>query len=275
MVLDMETSYTTTVDQTRLARGEEYSLSVESDMMEADSLHELGHSYQDVEMQTELERVSPHLLPLRRFMDIDGWTCSDEYVDEYVDESLLTTAPLPVTACQNSSKPKCGGPYRRYTAHQVERLFNLVIEEGKTAKADELITGINIRTAQNYIKKYNDDEERRLPFNVRKVSSGRKPNLTQVHSQFLIEIIDKHPSAVLHGIRQALYQEFPELSISISSLYRYLVQTCGITLKKHQKLPSAKNSDRLIKLRKGKVEEWEYPQNWFSHEIACLLTKQV
>ncbi|KAM3578689.1 hypothetical protein VKS41_008889 [Umbelopsis sp. WA50703] len=34
---------------------------------------------------------------------------------------------------------------------------------GKTAKDAALLTGINIRTAQHYIKKYNDDEERRLP----------------------------------------------------------------------------------------------------------------
>jgi hypothetical protein len=37
-----------------------------------------------------------------------------------------------------------------------------VIEEGKAAKEASLITGINIRTAQHYIKRYNDYEERRL-----------------------------------------------------------------------------------------------------------------
>ena len=55
------------------------------------------------------------------------------------------------------------GPYRRYTEDQVEKLYDLVIEEGKAAKEAGLITGINIRTAQHYIKRYNDYEERRLP----------------------------------------------------------------------------------------------------------------
>jgi hypothetical protein len=45
----------------------------------------------------------------------------------------------------------------------LKKLFDLVIEEGNTGKEATLITGINIRTAQHYIKKYNDDEEQRLP----------------------------------------------------------------------------------------------------------------
>jgi hypothetical protein len=59
------------------------------------------------------------------------------------------------------SKPR--GLYRRYTSKKIEKLIDLVIEEGKTAKKAALITGNNVRTAQHYIKKYNDDEERCLP----------------------------------------------------------------------------------------------------------------
>ena len=60
-------------------------------------------------------------------------------------------------------KLKRRGSYRRYNDDQIEKLFDLVIEEGKAAKEAELITGINIRTAQHYVKRYNEDEERRLP----------------------------------------------------------------------------------------------------------------
>jgi transposase len=68
---------------------------------------------------------------------------------------------------------KVRGTYRRYTRDQVEKLFDLVIEEGKTAKEAALINDINIRTAQHYIKKYNDDEEKRLPSIHRKPRVGR------------------------------------------------------------------------------------------------------
>jgi transposase len=148
-------------------------------------------------------------------------------------------------------KPR--GPYRRYTAHQIEQLFDYVIEQGKTAKDAALLTGINIRTAQHYIKKYNDDEERRLPLSGRKPGAGRKAKLTGCHSQFLIDYVDEHPTAVLLDIRTALYEAFPELPISISVLHRHLIQKCKLTLKKLVKLPAARNSDRVLKLRRERI----------------------
>ena len=42
--------------------------------------------------------------------------------------------------------------YTWFTAQQIEKLFDIVIAEGKTAKEAEVMTGINIRTAQHYIK---------------------------------------------------------------------------------------------------------------------------
>jgi hypothetical protein len=53
-----------------------------------------------------------------------------------------------------------------------------------TAKIASLITG-NIRTAPHYIKKYNEDEEGRLPFNCSKRRAARKPKLTGNYSPFL------------------------------------------------------------------------------------------
>ena len=107
-----------------------------------------------------------------------------------------------------------------------------MIEEGKTAKEATLITGINIRTAQHYIKKYNDDDERRLPDGYRRPRVRHLRKLTDAYSQFLMEYIDMHPTAVL-DIRDKLCQNFRGLSISVSALHRYLVQMCAVTLNKH------------------------------------------
>jgi len=86
------------------------------------------------------------------------------------------------------------------------------------------LTGINVRTAQHYIKTYNDDDERRLPKSGRKPGAGRKPKLTDDHSQFLICYADEHPTAILLDIRRALCAAFPEVSISISALHRHLLK---------------------------------------------------
>jgi hypothetical protein len=104
-----------------------------------------------------------------------------------------------------------------------------VIEEGKSAKDAALMTDINIRTAQHYIKKYNDEEEKCLPVDAsKKFSAGRTGKLTDEHSKFLVE-----------------------------ALHRHGVQKCKVTLKKLEKLPPARISDRVVNLLKEKVEEWE------------------
>lgn len=139
----------------------------------------------------------------------------------------------------------------------MEKLFDLVIEEGKTAKEAALITGIIIRTAQHYIKKYNDDEERCLPGGCSNPRVRNLGKLTDAHSHFLMEYIDMHPTAVLADIRDKLCQTFQGLSISISTLHRHLVQKCKVTLKKLEKLPAARSTERVLKLRKEKIEEWE------------------
>ena len=85
------------------------------------------------------------------------------------------------------------------------------------------MTGINIRIAQHYIKKYNDDNESHLSGSVGKPGTGRKAGLTEANSQFLMEYVDKYPAATLSDIRQNRCEAFPGLPISMSALHRYLV----------------------------------------------------
>ena len=179
---------------------------------------------QPMDMEEEDVFDDAVLVPLRTLMDIDTVV---------VPQQVLSVAPAVVvkTSAERVCARKPRGPYRRYTAHQIEQLFDYVIEQGKTAKDAAILTGINIRTAKHYIRKYNDDEERRLPISGRKPGDGRKAKLTECHSQFLIGYVDGHPAAVLSDIRRALCEAFPDLSISISALHKHLVQKCKLTLK--------------------------------------------
>lgn len=49
-----------------------------------------------------------------------------------------------------------------------------MIEEGKTAKEAALITGVNIRTAQHYVKRDNDNIEIRLSVSTAAARLGHK-----------------------------------------------------------------------------------------------------
>src|ERR1700731_4176229 len=227
------------------------STSTEVNMADVETMMDKVSQPMDMEEENAIHRAV--LEPLRTLMDIDTTVVLRQIA------SAEATSPRVVveSSAERVRTRKPRGPYRRYAAHQIERLFYYVIEQGKTAKDAALLTGINIRTAQHYIKNYNDDEERRLPVSGRKPGAGLKAKLTDCHSQFLILYVDEHPTAVLSNIRTALYEAFPELSISISALHRHLIQKCKLTLKKLEKLPAARNSDRALKLRRERIEEWE------------------
>ncbi|KAM3589912.1 hypothetical protein VKS41_000767 [Umbelopsis sp. WA50703] len=117
----------------------------------------MEEEFQPMDMEEENVFDDAVMVPLRTLMDVDTVVVPPQQVLSAASAVIIGPSAPRVRA------RKTRGPYRRYTAHQIEQLFDYVIEQGKTAKDAALLTGINIRTAQHYIKKYNDDEERRLP----------------------------------------------------------------------------------------------------------------
>lgn len=73
-----------------------------------------------------------------------------------------------------------------------------------------------------------------MPTSGRKSEAGRKSKLTEAHSEFLIDYVDEHPTAVLSDIRTTLCERFSELSISLSALHRHGVQKCKLALKNYK-----------------------------------------
>src|ERR1700686_5109559 len=96
-----------------------------------------------------------HVLP-STFTDTAALESNDEGTAENLGSLVENASMVKDTIVKRNWKPR--GSYRRYNLDQIEKLFALVIEEGKTAKEAALITGINI-TAQHYLKRYNDDEQ--------------------------------------------------------------------------------------------------------------------
>lgn len=115
---------------------------------------------------------------------------------------------------------KTRGSYRKYTPKQVEKLFDLIIKEGFTTKAAALATGINVRTAQNYVKTYNNDPGRRLPGSYSKPRGRPRDKLTEEHSKFLVDYIEKNTTAILDELKLKFCEKFEDLKISISAIHR-------------------------------------------------------
>lgn len=147
------------------------------------------------------------------------------------------------------------GSYRKYTLHQIESLIELVIEHGMTAKGAGLQVGINVRTAQYYVQQYTKDEQQRLP-GPSKTRGGIHFKLGEEHTQILIRYFEQNPAATLQEARVSLCQQFDGLVITLSGLHKHLVDKCCLTLKKLDKLPAARNSERVIEARKQAIQAW-------------------
>ncbi|KAG1152233.1 hypothetical protein G6F37_002253 [Rhizopus arrhizus] len=172
-------------------------------------------------------------------------------------DAFLFAESMPLKKKHKIPLAKSRGPYRKYTVKQIEELFDLIIEEGFTTKDAALVTGINIRTAQNYVKTYNSDPQKRLPGSYNKPRGRPCSNLTEEHSKFLVDYVKKNTTAVLDGLKLKLCEKFEGLKIFISAIHKHLVHKHNITLKKLEKIPAARNSDRVIALRKAIIEQYK------------------
>ena len=96
-------------------------------------------------MDIDMEERSSCILPLRTLMDADkGLTVESEKT------ALSLSEQQPTGKRTRQTRPsKARGPYRRYTAYQIEKLFDLVIEEGKSAKDAALISRNTTMTKRN------------------------------------------------------------------------------------------------------------------------------
>ena len=116
---------------------------------------------QSVHIEHRTDRAAQTHGPHSTFTDTDPLVSNDEGNADNLGSLVGNSSLTKDTIGNRKLKPR--GSYRRYNDDQIEKLIDLVIEEGKTAKEAALITGINIRTAQHYVKRNNEDEERRLP----------------------------------------------------------------------------------------------------------------
>ena len=166
------------------------------------------------------------------------------------------------------------GPYRKYNALQIQQLFDFVIEMGMTAKAASLSVGIKVRTGQHYVRQYKIENELPVIMTGAKKPLGRPPTLTSEHTAFLIEYYDKNVDAVLFEARDALYEQFTGISITLSGLHKHLVDEAGLTLKKLDKLPMARVTEKTLDKRAELITRWNNDSE-FDFEKRCVFIDEA
>ncbi|KAG1060993.1 hypothetical protein G6F41_012506 [Rhizopus arrhizus] len=166
---------------------------------------------------------------------------------------------------------KTRGACRTYSPEQVQEVPDLVIEEGLSARKAGAIVGIVERTAQNYVKTYKEDEEKRLP-DGRKQRVRWERKLQPHHTNFLCMFYEKNLQAVLWQARDALLEAFSEIqSITLSGLHRHLVSHASLTLKKLEAVVSSRASLGNLQIRRDRVLEWKSDENMNWHKNCVFI----
>ncbi|KAI8369023.1 hypothetical protein BD560DRAFT_330454, partial [Blakeslea trispora] len=110
------------------------------------------------------------------------------------------------------------------------------------------IVGIVERTAQHYVKQYNDDEKKTPSWPKKMNSENRKARA--YHADFLCSFIFAKKS-------KAVLNSYPQIeAINLSSIHRCRILYAPLTLKKLKPIVAARMAQRTLELRRWRVLEW-------------------
>ncbi|KAG2198725.1 hypothetical protein INT47_005410 [Mucor saturninus] len=193
----------------------------------------------------------------------------DIVTDEEDDEELVTKTSIETEARVNNfcethlNQPelklnlKGKKPYRKYTDEQIDYFIDL-IASGESVKSACESTGIALWSGYKYKKTYNNDPEHGLIRRKKRGAKGSLFKLKQHHAEWIISYIDDKPTAVLDQISESLCRTFEteNLSISRSTLHRFLRAYCALSMKRLEKIPARRNHIDVIEQRKLAVETW-------------------
>ncbi|OAD72714.1 hypothetical protein PHYBLDRAFT_73117 [Phycomyces blakesleeanus NRRL 1555(-)] len=158
-----------------------------------------------------------------------------------VAQKLKTNLPEKVDSDSVPTAESLGrGSYQKYNQNQVNKLFFLVFLENQTAAAAAREMGINVRTAQNYVRLAR--EKIHTDFDAATVETDESNGLEMMEVE---EFFENKPDATLEQARIAVMEEFSGLQITTSAIQKHLVKKCALTLKKLEKLPK-KRDDRTF-----------------------------
>jgi transposase len=243
-----------------------YCFNVDGDAIMSDAAEETAPGLVDiVDMEwvhytgteTGIVATSPQEPNLKRLMDLGYYKVNRSTAKSLEVVPIVSTervVKVVQKANKGSENAKTRGPYNSYSPHKIQELIDLVFLSGFSARKAAFDLGFAVRTAQHYCRQYRLDDDKVLP-GKKYVSKPNNRKLSPEHTKFLADYFDSNVTGTLWQARDALYEKFG-FSLSLSAIHNHLVSHCTVTVKKLEKIPAARVTDRVINLRKQVVEEW-------------------
>lgn len=155
-----------------------------------------------------------------------------------------------------------------------EIFFFQVYEKGLTAGAAAKLLNIPRRTGYNWLKEDQiqiqsrfdgrDDDNKNEP----KKKPGRKALLHEEHKHFLEQKFDDNPSTTIEQATDDLCQQFENLKVAPTTVYKFMRKNCALSLKKAYRYPAQRNAPEKIQERYDWVVRW--PETDMDYESNCI-----
>ncbi|OAD71749.1 hypothetical protein PHYBLDRAFT_170411 [Phycomyces blakesleeanus NRRL 1555(-)] len=224
-----------------------------------------------------------NLLSLRSFLPTE---VNEATTKTIVAQKPKTNLPEKVDPDSVPTAESIGrGSYQKYNQNQVNKLFSLVFSENQTAAAAAREMGINVQTAQNYVRLTREkiqadfdavtvetDESNGLEtMEVEEVSASKE---RKNGNQKLFQFFKNKPDATLEQARIAVMEEFSGLQITKSAIQKHLVKKCALTMKKLEKLPEKRDDISTIEMRRERILEWQQLAD-FNYLSNCVFIDEA
>lgn len=154
--------------------------------------------------------------------------------------------------------------YKKYDEESIKRFIDMVGEEGPgVAKAAE-ICNIPRSTAYELLDQWNASSRTIYPKGCKKKKSVKNDDtlpgntkLSEVHTNYVIELVDKNPCIAVNHIREELYLKFKNLTISVAALHAHMKNKCFLSLKNAQIYTRDRDAERTLNLRFDFITQWK------------------
>ncbi|CDH61137.1 hypothetical protein RO3G_03680 [Lichtheimia corymbifera JMRC:FSU:9682] len=203
----------------------------------------------DYETQTTTGAAIKHLLELGHLSD-DSMSEGEEDVPEIPEISMEELGVV--------DQPDLVWTPTKYKPRQVAYFIALLQSEERTIKRAAERAGINVDAAYKFNKQWKKSGGTVLPGYVEasKVKpKGNNRKLTEEHSRFLEDYVERNPTCVVKDAVDELCGEFKNLSIDQSTVYRHLTEKLSFTLTRTQPRVMERNSEDTLEQRRQFVQQ--------------------
>lgn len=160
---------------------------------------------------------------------------------------------------KDSDEQKKRGEYVKHSDGVIECFITSIIDGGLSVPKAAKRFGIARSTAYRIHKEYKDNAPSMTDSGDSKKQNNRKGpklRLPEMHTAYITQYVDEKPTATLKDITDDLCGAFEGLKVSVSAVHRYMSEKCNLSSKWVEKLPAKRNSEKVIKARKEKVQSW-------------------